>query len=133
MVTFMSPEPLAANRVSLGCIAPIFPVRDMQAACAHYRSLGFTVEPYEDGTEHAFAGRDDARLHLSYQPDHDPGTGAACVYLQVSDVDALAREWRAVPTGRTSKPLDREYKVREAAHIDLDNNMIRFGSPVQPS
>lgn len=133
MVYRMSPEP-APERATLGAFAPLFPVRDLPAALEHYVQLGFTVEPHDEDTEYAFVRRDNARLHLSYTPDHDPKTGAACVYLECSDVDALAREWRSAATGgRTGEPRDKEYQVREAAHVDLDSNMILIGTRIEPS
>lgn len=112
--------------------APIFPAQDMKRAVEHYESLGFTVDGYEDGSEYAFAKRDDVEIHLSATPDHDPLTGAACVYLYVEDAGALAEEWRRNGVGgKTGQAADTDYHVREGVHIDPDNNMIRFGSPIK--
>ncbi len=116
------------DRTALLRFAPIFPVADMRRAVEHYTKLGFALDPYEDGTEYAFAERDGVQLHLSYTPGHDPTTGAACVYLYVADAAALADEWREIDSGRTSPTRDMEYRIREAVHVDPDNNMIKFGS-----
>jgi DNA-binding MarR family transcriptional regulator len=121
-----SPSPPASRLV------PIFPVRDLARALAHYASLGFQVSAYQDGDEYGFAERDGASLHLSHQADLDPAVGASAAYLYVADADALAREW-AQPRvgGRTRGPCDTPYGLREGAHLDPDNNLIRFGSPMR--
>ena len=112
----------------IGC-APIFPVRDVALALEHYRSLGFWVQPYQVGQEYGFAERDGVSLHLSAVPDLDPLAGASAAYLNVTDADLLAEE-RSRPGigGQTRPPIDTEYGMREGAHIDPDNNLIRFGS-----
>jgi hypothetical protein len=109
--------------------APIFPVRDLAKALEHYRTLGFEVHAYEGGQEYGFAERDGAEIHLALQPDLDPLVGAAAAYLYVADADALAEEWgRPGIGGRTTSPQNTDYGMREGAHIDPDNNLIRFGS-----
>jgi hypothetical protein len=115
-----------------GPVCATFPVADLHRATGHYTKLGFTVSPYEDGAEYAFAERDGVELHLSYTPDHDPRTGAACVYLYVQDAAELVREWRASGSGRTGQARDMDYGVREAVHVDPDNNMLKFGSFINP-
>jgi predicted enzyme related to lactoylglutathione lyase len=121
----------STDRTRLVRFAPIFPVADLRRAIAHYAQLGFQVEPYEDGAEYAFAGRDGVQLHLSLTADHDPARGAACVYLYVEDAAALADEWRSPQIGgRTGPAHDTDYGIREAVHVDPDNNMIKFGSPL---
>ena len=50
--------------------SPVFPVRDLRRALAHYASLGFDVEPYADGDGYGFAGRDEVSLHLSLDEGH---------------------------------------------------------------
>ena len=49
----------------LSSFSPIFPVRDLSRALAHYASLGFDVQPYSSGDSYGFADRDGAALHLS--------------------------------------------------------------------
>jgi DNA-binding MarR family transcriptional regulator len=113
-------------------LVPIFPVRDLARALAHYTSLGFQVSSYQDGDEYGFAERDGAALHLSHQVDLDPAVGASAAYLYVADADALAREWaRPRVGGRTRAPRDTSYGLREGAHVDPDNNLIRFASPMR--
>lgn len=110
-------------------VAPVLPVRRLDDACAHYRRLGFAVTTY-DGGGYGYAQRGSAQLHLSENPDTDPATSMVSVYLYVDDVDALAAEWAAIP-GRLVPPRDTDYGLREAAHVDPDGNLLRFGSPIQ--
>jgi hypothetical protein len=59
-------------------IAPIFPVRDLDASLAHYRQLGFTVRRYEGGG-YGFATRDRVEIHLGRSP-----TTITAVVLRIS-------------------------------------------------
>lgn len=70
-------------------VAPVVPVRDLDAALDRYRRLGFTVRPYTGGERYGFAERGRVSLHLTEWADHDPTRTAATVYLYVSDADAL--------------------------------------------
>jgi len=112
--------------------SPIFPVSDLRRALAHYEALGFDTHAYAEGAEYGFADRDGVSLHLAVQPDLDPAVGASAAYLYVEDADALFLEWTRPGVGGTTRPVgDTPYKLREGSHIDLDNNLIRFGSPLQ--
>ncbi len=126
-----------AQRSELTSFSPIFPVRDLRRALAHYASLGFAAEPYADGDFYGFANRDRVSLHLSAEGhDHDGGhdgghrhTGSA--YLYVADADALYDEWAAPGVGGVTRRVgDTPYRLREGSHLDPDGNLIRFGSPM---
>lgn len=109
--------------------SPIFPVRDLHRALAHYQSLGFVTTV--GGDEYGFADRDGIGLHLTVEPDHEPGIGDGATYLFVEDADALYAEWSRPGLGGVTRPVrNTDYKLREGAHIDPDGNLIRFGSPV---
>jgi Glyoxalase/Bleomycin resistance protein/Dioxygenase superfamily len=113
--------------------SPIFPVRDLAAALAHYAALGFDTSAYASGDEYGFADRDGTGLHLAAHPDHDPAhhqhTGAA--YLYVRDADALYAEWTRPGIGGQTRPVGpTPYRLREGSHTDPDGNLIRFGSPM---
>jgi uncharacterized glyoxalase superfamily protein PhnB len=113
---------------TLSTIAPILPVRDVAAALAHYASLGFSVTPYEDGLDYAFAERDDVHLHFGRIPDHDPERTAMSIYIYVDDAEALYAEWRdAGAGGHLGAPEDTPWGMREGVHIDPEGNAIRFG------
>jgi len=110
--------------------APCFPTRNMQAALAHYDQLGFTVMPYTAGAEWGWARFENAEIHLYLKEDHDPARTAAAADLTVTDCDGLEREWSATGVPGTGDPYDTPYRRREAVHVDPDNNLIRFGSPI---
>jgi len=108
-------------------IAPIFPVRDLDAAVAHYRRLGFTVRLYEGGG-YGFATCDEIEIHLGLVSDHDHRPGSA--YLFVENADELAAEWRSAGVDAHS-PEDTEWGQHEGAVVDPDGNVIRFGSRIR--
>jgi hypothetical protein len=111
--------------------APCFPTTDLRAALAHYGQLGFTVMPYTTGAEWGWVRFEDAEIHFYLKQDHDPARTAAAADLTVVDCDALEREWSATGVPGTSDPYNTPYNTREATHIDPDNNLIRFGSPLE--
>ena len=110
---------------------PIFPVRDLPAALAHYETLGFTTLAYDDGDDYGFATREGVGLHLAaiHEPEERaPGSG----YLYVRDADALCEAWsRPGIAGHTHPVEATPYKLREGSHIDSDGNLIRCGSSIE--
>lgn len=72
-----------------------------------------------------------AELHLYLKRDHDPARTAAAADHSVADCDAPARQWNATGAPGTSDPYDTPYGMREAVHVDPDNNLIRFGCPLK--
>ena len=110
----MSPDPEPAAR--LDRFSPIFPVRDLARALAHYRSLGFVTTAYGDGEAYGFADRDGIGLHLAADEGHDPTTDAGRTYLYV---DERGRALRGVgPTGhRWPDPAGRRHAVPAAGGI----------------
>ncbi|HMH90069.1 MAG TPA: MarR family transcriptional regulator [Streptosporangiaceae bacterium] len=119
------------DRRQLRSFSPIFPVRDVAAALAHYSALGFTTHAYTGGGEYGFANRDGTGLHLAADAGHDPGRGSAA-YLYVRDADALHAQWSRPGIGGHTHPVGpTPYGLREGSHVDPDGNLIRFGSPMQ--
>jgi len=125
-----------APRNRFSSFSPVFPVRDLRRALAHYASLGFEVESYADGDlyGYGFAGRDEVSLHLSVDEEHGPQANhehVGTAYLYVEDADALYDEWaRPGVGGLTRRVGDTPYRLREGSHVDPDGNLIRFGSPM---
>ena len=107
-------------------VAPIMPTTDIARTKAHYERLGFAVHIYD--AEFVMTKRDDIELFFSLSPDHDPKKTASCIYVRVNDADALHAEWKAVGIPGLRDPRDTDYKMREFAYIDPDNNLILFGS-----
>jgi len=108
-------------------IAPIFAVRDLRAAMAHYTRLGFSTRDYEGGG-YGFATRDGIEIHLGVVSGKDRRIGSA--YLFVDDADELCATWRAAGVD-VHAPEDTEWGQHEGAVVDPDGNVIRFGSPIQ--
>jgi DNA-binding MarR family transcriptional regulator len=112
--------------------SPIFPVRALAVALAHYTALGFKTFAYADGADYGFANREGIGLHLTADPDHDPVHNDTSTYLYVRDADALYEEWsRPGIGGRTTPVGPTPYALREGSHVDPDGNQIRFGSPME--
>jgi DNA-binding MarR family transcriptional regulator len=122
---------LRRPRGQLQSFSPIFEVRDLGAALAHYASLGFRTFAYEGGDDYGFANRDGTGLHLAARARDDaPHPGAA--YLFVRDADELYAEWTRPGIGGHTHPVGpTAYKLREGSHVDPDGNLIRFGSPMK--
>lgn len=106
-------------------VAPIFSVRDLDAAMSFYRRLGFTVRPYKGGG-YGFALRDGIEIHLGVPSGEHHSSSA---YLFVDDADELAATWRAAGV-EVHTPQDTEWGQHEGALADPDGNVIRFGSPM---
>jgi hypothetical protein len=110
-------------------IAPIFAVRDLDTAMAHYHRLGFATRAHAGGG-YGFATRDGIEIHLGVAPAEDRRTSGA--YLFVEDSDELAAEWRAAGI-EVHSPEDTDWGQHEGAVVDRDGNVIRFGSPMRPT
>jgi catechol 2,3-dioxygenase-like lactoylglutathione lyase family enzyme len=111
---------------SLRRIAPIFAVRDLDAAMAHYERLGFATRAYHGGG-YGFGTRDGIEIHLGFVPLQDQRVNSA--YLFVEDAEELAEEWRSAGV-EVHSPQDTEWGQHEGAVVDPDGNVIRFGSPM---
>jgi catechol 2,3-dioxygenase-like lactoylglutathione lyase family enzyme len=104
-------------------VAPILPTADMERMQTHYEALGFIVKVHHGG--YATAARDGFNVRFGLR---EQVTEPGALYFSVSDVDALHAEWATAGVGQTGEVFDPGFGVREAAHIDPDGNIIRFGS-----
>jgi hypothetical protein len=110
-------------------VAPVFPVSDLAAALAYYCGLGFGARAWPGGG-YGFVTFEGAEIHLGVEPDLDTRPdrrSTACLF--VADADSLARSW-LVAGGDVRLPQDTGWGRHEGALIDLDGNVIRFGSPM---
>jgi hypothetical protein len=118
----------SGTRARLTGLAAVLPVRNLARALEHYRMLGFVVRAYSGGG-YGYAERDSMNLHFSVVSDLEPSRTTSAIYLYVDDADALFAEWRASgASGQFFEPEQTEYGMREGAHVDLDGNLLRFGS-----
>ena len=139
--------------VGLGCPAPVFAVRDLEAAMTFYERLGFDVRRYDAG--YGYAERERLRIHLRASPELEPFGNYSEVYVETAEVDELHEEWQSCgllpvrgaigptlkaevrrrweagePVGLISELVeDKPWHVREFSIRDLDNNQLRFGRP----
>jgi uncharacterized glyoxalase superfamily protein PhnB len=112
-------------------VAPIIPVRDLDVALARYEQLGFAARAYSGEERYGYVTRDSVSLHLTESPEHDPLSSAPMVYLDVTDADAVHREWSAAGVeGRLVPPQDKAWGMREFAYVDPDGTLHRVGSPL---
>ncbi|MFF4036152.1 bleomycin resistance protein [Streptomyces sviceus] len=110
-------------------VAPVVPVRNLDAALERYRRLGFSARAYDGPQRYGFVERGSVPIHLSEWSEHDPLRTGAVVYLYVSDADAVHGEWTASGVeGRFSEPTDTPYGLREFTYVDADGTAHRVGS-----
>ena len=86
---------MATDDVTFERIAPVGRVRDLDAAMERRRRLGFAVDASTGGPRYGFVDRGGVSLHVNEWHGHDPKRSGAHVYIDVSDADALHREWAA--------------------------------------
>ena len=117
------------SEIAFNNVAPVIPVRDLDAALDRYARLGFATRAYSGPERYGYADRGSVSLHLSEWSGHDPQLTGASVYIYVSDADAVCREWRAAGVkGRFVDPHDTPYGLREFAYVDSDGTAHRVGS-----
>jgi hypothetical protein len=109
--------------------APIFPIKNLDASLARYQRLGFDTRKYEGGG-YGYVTRDGIEIHLGFAPDIGAASAKHSAYLWVDDADALAQEWQAVGA-EVHAPEDTEWGQHEGALVDLDGNVLRFGSAMK--
>ncbi len=124
-------RPRPGRSRQLRSFSPIFPVRDLDIALAHYKSLGFKTFAYEEGSDYGFADREGVGLHFATSETEEP-IHPSEAYLYVRDADALYDEWsQSGRSGKTRPVGPTDYELREGSHVDPDGNVIRFGSPTE--
>lgn len=77
-----STEDVIAIMAEMKQLAAVLPVRNLADAMGHYRSLGFSVRPYEGEALYALADRDGVHLHLARVRELDPPANVCSVYLR---------------------------------------------------
>lgn len=105
---------------------PVLPVRDLSASLDFYRRLGFDTREWDEGG-YGFATLDGIEIHMEVVPDYSGSKPAAILF--VDDADQLAQAWISQGVD-VRPPQDKEWGLHEGELIDLDGNIIRFGSPL---
>ena len=71
------------------------------------------------------------QLHLVPDDADEPNGTGGCVYVYVSDADAVHAEWASAGVeGRFLGPHDTPYGLREFVYIDPDGVVHKVGSPL---
>jgi len=121
--------------VSSESVGPVLPVLDVQVALAHYRALGFEARAHGDTMLRPAYGSvswGSVELQLARVEALNPETSTSAAYVYVNDADDLHARWRAADVaGRLTPPEDTPYGLREFAHVDVDGNLLRVGSPLK--
>ena len=103
----------------------IFPVADMAEAVGFYRSLGFTVEQFDDG--YAWVNHQDGEiLHLARADALDPATNQAAAYVHVQDAADWHAAWSSASLPVTDV-IDQPWGMREFTLTDPAGNLLRVG------
>ncbi|MEN9223734.1 MAG: VOC family protein [Thermostichus sp. BF3_bins_97] len=112
----------------LSCV-PVLQIRQAELSCEFYCGvLGF-IKEWEHQFEPGFPrlvlmGRGPIRLFLTEHPESAFGT---LIYIYVSEVDPLAREFRSRGAQIDLGPITQPWGVREIHLRDPDGNRLRFG------
>lgn len=107
----------------------IFPVRNLSAALAHYRALGFVLTWLDEDAAVAVVEHSGVVLHLVTRSGPGPTAPPAVAHLFVGDARALAVEWsRPGIDGTTVLSAPVEDGWQAGIHGDPDNNLIHFSS-----
>ena len=130
---------LLEQTVKVGGISPFFIVRDVSAAIAFYRRLGFELrfsEP-EEAPFFAIVGRGGAQIFLKHvseavgpQPNPSRHEWAAWdAFVYVDDPDALAAELESRGASPSQPVRDRDDGLRGFEVRDADGYVLFFGRP----
>jgi catechol 2,3-dioxygenase-like lactoylglutathione lyase family enzyme len=114
-------------------LSPILPARDIGAAEAFWRRLGF-ASVYRDA-DYLLMEREGAEVHFWRNPALDPAKNDAGAYLRPSDIDALDAEWGALGLPgsgipRLERAADKPWGMRELALVDPDGTLVRAGQEI---
>jgi lactoylglutathione lyase len=130
MTTFKGVYPISDEDTSA------LPVKEIAPAVAFYEKvLGFSVVASDQAK--AVLQRDEARIGLIRDPNHDPATAGSC-YIEVDDVQALRGELQAngakpgsIEVQQHNGKRFRVFFVRECDMMDVhDGYCFCFGQPV---
>ncbi len=99
----------------------------MKRSIAFYERLGFSCEPYGDGTQYAFLTMDRLSVQLGLSDSPKFIFNPCGVYFYVDAVDAFFDRVRAAGVGCVHPPQDKPWGMREFAVSDPDETLLRFG------
>ena len=122
---------MAHDSIRFGRIAATLPVTNIDEAVRFYVDvMGFT-KVFENGDPIGFVilERDDAELHLTLQPNHQPARFNAA-HLIVDDVHALHGHLQSNGVRIVKGVRDQDYGMRAFVLEDPFGNRIDVGQPM---
>jgi catechol 2,3-dioxygenase-like lactoylglutathione lyase family enzyme len=119
------------TEIGFGRVAAMFPVKDMERACAFYVGvLGFT-KTFENGQPVGFMilKKGNAEIHLTLQKDHKAAP-FNIAHIMVENIDAFHELCRAHGLRIVKGLRDKDYGLRAFVFEDPDGNRIDVGQPI---
>lgn len=129
-------QPLAAFAKScaqhgdLSCPVPIFNVKSLRESQQYFHNaLGFKIEwDYGDPPDFGAVSRGHAVIFMCEKCQSSPG---AWMMTFTKDVDRLYEEFKKRGAIIKMPPTNMEWNLREMHVADPDDNVIRFGGPIE--
>jgi uncharacterized glyoxalase superfamily protein PhnB len=111
--------------------APVFAVRDIAASLAYFRdALGFDVAfTWGEPTYYAGVCSGSVTIHLQSAGQAERPPGASSLYIFVANADDAHRELVLRGARIVKAPETYPYGMRDFMVVDLDGNVLSFGSP----
>lgn len=119
------------TEIGFGRVAAMFPVKDMERACAFYvDALGFT-KTFENGQPVGFMilKNGKAEIHLTLQKDHKAAP-FNIAHMMVDDVDAFHELCQRHGMRIVKGLRDKDYGLRAFVFEDPDGNRIDASQPI---
>ena len=113
--------------------APVLSVDNATEAAEFYRDkLGFEISfTHGEPTYYAIVKRGNTvSIHLSEREDTSKPIARCHVYVFVSDVDAVHKEYTSRGVKVDGAPANQEYGMREFDMIDPSGHFLTFGTDV---
>ena len=109
--------------------AAVLPVDNLAAALEFYEEkLGFkAVYTYGEPPHYAILIRNDVSIHLTEREDTSTKIQPHSVYVYVTNVDAIYKEYKSNKIEMFSPPEDQDYGMREFEVADNSGHFLRFG------
>jgi len=115
----------------LSCPRPIFNVRSLRASQAYFHdALGFKLDwDHGDPPDFGSVSRGDSQIFMCQGCQGTPG---AWTMIFAKDVDALHQDFVRRKAQIRMPPTNMPWGIREMHVSDLDGNVLRFGSSIDP-
>ena len=112
--------------------AAVLPVDNLAATLEFYEEkLGFkAVYTYGDPPHYAILMRDEVSIHMAEREDTTTEIQPCSVYIYVTDVDAIYKEYKSKKLEMFLPPEDQGYGMREFEVPDINGHFLTFGQRI---